>query len=116
VGTLNAKTDFGAHGDGKHNDWAALQRAVWGAQSSESTLVIPAGVYLLNQSLNVTMVDDTVEGAPRGALRLRGEGMYQTILTASVAMGRKVIVTHPVFSIESPFKGNIQGSVIQGSV
>ena len=52
---LNAKTGFGAVGDGVTDDTAALQAAFNAAAkgAGNSTLYLPAGTYLLKETLNL---------------------------------------------------------------
>ncbi len=52
-GLLSAR-DFGATGDGVTDDTAALQRAIDAAQTTGALLLIPAGNYLLTDTLRIT--------------------------------------------------------------
>lgn len=51
-GGLNVK-DFGAIGDGKHDDTAAIQSAIDTAAKTGDRLNMPAGKYLVTKSINV---------------------------------------------------------------
>jgi hypothetical protein len=50
---LNAK-DFGAVGDGQTDDTRALQKAIDASQMAGRALLIPAGVYLVSSTLNIS--------------------------------------------------------------
>ena len=50
---LNAK-DFGAVGDGQTDDTRALQTAIDASQMAGRALLIPAGVYLVSSTLNIS--------------------------------------------------------------
>ena len=50
---LNAK-DFGAVGNGQTDDTRALQKAIDASQMAGRALLIPAGVYLVSDSLNIS--------------------------------------------------------------
>ena len=50
---LNAK-DFGAVGNGQTDDTRALQKAIDASQMAGRALLIPAGVYMVSDSLNIS--------------------------------------------------------------
>ena len=54
AGFINAKTDFGAVGDGTTDDTVALQNAINEAVNTRTMLYIPSGDYLITQSLTIT--------------------------------------------------------------
>lgn len=70
--TVNVK-DYGALGDGVTNDFPAVDRAldVLAALDDYAELYFPPGVYILNSSLQIN---------GRDRIRLRGAGMYDSIL------------------------------------
>ena len=89
--------DFGAVGDGVHDDAPAFQRAIDAAQTSIQkplaagdplyaggrTLLVPAGTYSVHTSLLVR----NTHGVPRPAhLRILGEGMTSTRIQAGSEM------------------------------
>lgn len=59
---INAR-DYGAKGDGLTDDAPALQRAIDAAQHSRKLLAVPAGVYLVNQTLYVRDNSGSTSGA-----------------------------------------------------
>lgn len=67
--------DFGAKGDGKSDDTAAVLDAFAKANATaRSTLLFPAGTYLISEAIGeVTGPDDT-------GIRILGEGMGQTFI------------------------------------
>ena len=71
---LNAK-DFGAVGDGQRDDTAALQAAISAAQKQNRALAVPAGNYSISSPLAVKHGE--------GSLRLFGESMYSTFISAA---------------------------------
>lgn len=66
-GSLNAKTGFGALGDGLANDTAALKNAIATAAAQRKALYIPAGVYRLDSELIL----------PAGVI-VQGAGVWHT--------------------------------------
>ena len=84
-GPLNVR-DFGAVGDGIHDDAPAFQRAIDAAQTvtqrplaAGNTLHVPAGTYIIHTELLVL----NTHGVPRPAhLRIVGEGMTDTVIQA----------------------------------
>jgi hypothetical protein len=84
-GPLNVR-DFGAVGDGIHDDAPAFQRAIDAAQTvtqrplaAGNTLHVPAGTYIIHTELLVL----NTHGVPRPAhLRIVGEGMTDTVIKA----------------------------------
>lgn len=77
---LNAKRDFGAVGDGKADDTAALQKALNALQASSdangpSTLLLPPGTYRLTATLRMTShYKTTVTGLDPATTRLVWDG------------------------------------------
>lgn len=67
AGSLNAKTGFGALGDGVANDTVALKNAIAAAAAQRKSLYIPAGIYRLDTELIL----------PAGVL-LQGAGLWHT--------------------------------------
>src|SRR5438552_3491585 len=65
VRTFNV-TNFGAKGDGKHDDAQAIQTAIDAAGISGGDIFVPSGKYLLKSRLIIT---DSTKG-----LHLRGAG------------------------------------------
>jgi hypothetical protein len=70
---LNAKTDFGAVGDGVADDTAALQKALAAVQENKGfkTLFLPAGTYRLTDTLKISAA---------GNLRIVGESPEVVVL------------------------------------
>ena len=88
-GPLNVR-DFGAVGDGIHDDAPAFQRAIDAAQThiqrplaAGNTLHVPAGIY----SIHTELLVHNTHGVPRPAhLRIVGEGMTDTVIQAGSQM------------------------------
>jgi len=83
--------DFGAKGDGAALDARAIQRAIDAAQLRGRALFVPAGVYLINETLRVrpnfrTSGGDNYgqpgDGAHNSSVRILGEGMELSVLQA----------------------------------
>lgn len=80
---INPASDFGALGDGRTDDTAALQRAFDAAASSGRAVRIPAGVYLHGEPLELRGITVTGDGdrtvltatdSQQGALHVTGAG------------------------------------------
>ena len=89
-GGLSAK-DFGCVGDGQADDGPALQRAIDAALDQGRTLLLPAGHYRVNSTLNVASSARRNYAVPgpgyaKHSLRLVGEGLSLTSITAAVEM------------------------------
>ena len=78
---LNAK-DFGAVGDGVADDAKALSAAIDAATRQGRTLLLPAGTYRVNSTVNVPAEDGENGAALRHALRMVGEGYLSQIVAA----------------------------------
>jgi hypothetical protein len=63
--------DFGARGDGRTDDTAALRRAV--ARCTSGALVFPAGDFRVTQTIEI-------KGAERGRLSLLGQGVGRVVM------------------------------------
>jgi hypothetical protein len=61
---VNAKTDFGAVGNGRTDDAAAIQAAI-DALPSGGTIYLPRGTYRITRTLNL-LSNQTLEGEGRG--------------------------------------------------
>jgi Pectate lyase superfamily protein len=75
---------FGARGDGKTDDTAAIQAALDSLQTSDDTLTggvirVPAGRYNVSSPLRISAVNKA--GLPSATLQ--GEGMHNTVIAAS---------------------------------
>ena len=90
---LNAKS-FGAVGDGIHDDTEALQAAIDEAQNSRRRLLLPAGTYVLRDTLYVRCYDSWVgacrPSSAKGPLHMTGEGLSQTELVAQNSGAGKI--------------------------
>lgn len=73
-GFINAKTDYGATGDGVTDDTVALQNAITAACTSRTMLYIPAGDYVVTSTLNITGVQYLYILADGAYLRYSGTG------------------------------------------
>ena len=91
-GRLNAK-DFGAVGDGKADDTAALQRAVDAAQLQGKALYVPGGSYALSRPLlvhcsNAFCTTGFSTNITYRGLSMSGAGEFLTTLFASASAPR----------------------------
>eukprot|EP00039_Didymoeca_costata_P003130 m.65341 g.65341 ORF g.65341 m.65341 type:complete len:564 (+) comp11727_c0_seq2:75-1766(+) len=82
---LNVR-DFGAIGDGKTDDSAAIQRAVDASQGQGRALMVPAGTYLVNKSIVVACSETECAVHANYSLRLVGEGQHIATIMAGQAM------------------------------
>ena len=82
---LDAK-DYGAVGDGAADDGPALQAAIDAALTQDVTLLVPAGRYRINSTLNVNTTSPGGGQANRPGLRLVGQGNGLTAIYAAVPM------------------------------
>ena len=82
---LNAKS-FGAVGDGIRDDTEALQAAIDEAQNSRRQLLLPAGTYVVRDTLYVRCYDSWPgacrPASAKGPLHMTGEGLSETKLVA----------------------------------
>ena len=53
VGVINVKTAYGAAGDGKTDDTAAIQKAIDEEKGKNQTLYFPNGTYLISDSVGI---------------------------------------------------------------
>lgn len=102
-GVVNVK-DFGAVGDGVHDDTVAIQAAISSLENSGGTVFFPLGTYIVSSPINL------VDG-----LSIFGSGMPQTnsntgsFLQASKAMTAIMQTTNTVSNLEIEnlgFNGN----------
>jgi Pectate lyase superfamily protein len=77
AGAINVKTAYGAKGDGKTDDTAAIQKAIDGTKGKPSTLYFPDGTYLLSD--RVGMVGGKAHGKDRFVV-FQGQSEKGTIL------------------------------------
>lgn len=67
--TYNNVRDFGAFGDGKHDDTKAIQNAIDDAYKTKRLVYIPSGTYCIMRSIYIY-----------DGIQIKGEGIYNTIL------------------------------------
>lgn len=81
---LNVK-DFGAKGDGKHNDAPAFQKAIDEATKTHKTLIVPAGTYFMpaKSALNISS-GFTMEGDGKELTKLVTESVTDTLYPALI--------------------------------
>ncbi len=75
AGVVNVKTQYGARGDGKTDDWAALQKAIDENKRKWRVLCFPNGTYLVKKKL--TFGSDKEQAKQ---LVLQGESREGTII------------------------------------
>ena len=65
---FDAKTQFGAKGDGKNDDTAAIQQAIDAARAEgrHALAYLPSGAYVISQTLNLTGADYALGGSGWG--------------------------------------------------
>lgn len=83
VNVLSVKA-YGAVGDGKADDTAALQAALDAAGTLKRALYVPAGTYLVNRTL-VVRVDRSMS--------IIGEGMYRTTIQLNTTTPQVAVLT-----------------------
>ncbi len=86
AGLANIKTDYGAKGDGKTDDTAAIRRAVAENLGRHRTLYFPPGVYVVSEPIDWK----NEKGEWHAFLTWQGAGMGQTFIylrPGSVAFG-----------------------------
>eukprot|EP01052_Picozoa_sp_SAG31_P044795 SAG31_NODE_7940_length_1559_cov_2.336301_2_plen_207_part_00 len=83
---LNAK-DFGAKGDGRADDSAALQTAIDASLAQQQLLLVPSGIYVVLRQLNVSRGNCTNAnlGCEMGLI-MRGESFHLTEIRAGARM------------------------------
>lgn len=92
--------DFGATGDGKNDDTAAIQRAIDSVSAGGGVVLLPVGVYLVTptpgSSCNFLGCDDAAYGLNLPSdVTLRGAGPGATVLRLELAAGRCVAIHVP---------------------
>ena len=98
--------DFGAVGNGRTDDYTALQRAVNTVlRKGGGTIYFPAGTYTISQTLRITLEGDaplTLTTDPVGGA---------TIQTEAEAEGSVLYVNHPNVTVEKvSFNQNVTGN------
>jgi hypothetical protein len=82
---LVSAKDFGAKGDGTTDDTTAIQAAIYYAQTNGGCVYLPAGTYIISNSLNVQVNSG---GLPLTRPSFRGDGAgATTILQTANASG-----------------------------
>ncbi len=99
---INARTDYGATGDGATDDTTALQNAInaWTA-ANQGTLHIPPGIYLTTSELTCTFIKVTTESQYPMVLDAYGAMLYLDAtmdygITFTVAQTGQVAVANSV--------------------
>ena len=86
----NVKTEFGAVGDGKADDTAAIQKALESVRSSSSpkkVLYFPAGIYRITSTLRLDRIS---HNEPLG-MSITGEHPEKTIITWDGSTGGSML-------------------------
>lgn len=99
AGWLNVKTQYGAYGDGIHDDTAAIQAALhdagatnWQMPSYSPVVYLPSGTYRITQELIFHKEDDQgVLIKAAGGTRLIGEDPTTTVVSYDGATGGNLI-------------------------
>ncbi|HZH28763.1 MAG TPA: right-handed parallel beta-helix repeat-containing protein [Azospirillaceae bacterium] len=118
-------TDFGAKGDGRTDNTAAIQRAFDHAKAHNVAVKVPAGTFLHNGTLKANSITIFGEGdaselratSPgKSALHLRGDGMELLDLKLScVDSGRHRTYDSAKVIVTSTNKFRIEDVTIEGS-
>jgi len=92
---FDVKRDFGAKADGRTDDTAAIQRAINAAraQGDDALAYLPAGRYVVNQTLRVTGKNYRVGGAGMLASRLIWRGPKDGV-TMAIEDADRVTIEH----------------------
>ena len=98
--------DFGAEGNGRADDYTALQRAVNTViRAGGGTVYFPAGTYSISQTLRITMEGD----AP--VTLMANPGLGATIVTDAKVEGSVLYVNHPNVTVDYvSFSQNAKGN------
>ncbi|MGB8413905.1 MAG: glycosyl hydrolase family 28-related protein [Candidatus Binatus sp.] len=83
LGWLNVKTDFGAVGDGSHDDTPAIQAAIQALGSTGGTVYFPPGTYSTTASLTVTNAT---------GVRLVGDSSTASLIQPGGAVAGKPVI------------------------
>lgn len=89
-GTVNVK-DFGAHGDGVHDDTAAIQAAIDAAGTAGGgTVLLPQGTYSISQSLTIPYNAVTLAGPGMFSANIRVAGSFDAIVVSNSSTGTRI--------------------------
>jgi hypothetical protein len=99
---LNAKTDFGAVGDGVSDDTVALQTAINECCRQKKSLCLPNGTYLIS---NLTIP---------GSINIEGEHRSQTVLKSKGTQGAALEFTGNLSDLRSKSRSKLSNFMIVG--
>ena len=99
--------DYGARGDGIHDDALAIQRAIDDAHGR--TIFVPAGTYLIQQPL----VKNT-DGSQADGIKIVGSGPRQTIFKSDVGPEAMIVLNRGAATVAFLEHSHLEGFTITG--
>lgn len=89
--TVRNVKNYGAYGDGRHDDTSAIQRAISSLPSTGGTVYIPAGTYLIDATRNIRL---------RSLMHLKLDRYAKLVCKANSASRSYVVNAYRVSDVE----------------
>lgn len=97
-GVVNVK-DYGAVGNGRADDTAAIQDAITAVPNSGGVVRLPAGTYRISSSLSITESGVTLAGDGMFATEISVGGSFDAVSISNAATGTRVTALEIVASV-----------------